>query len=1026
MAVYDTPVSESEDDSVFYKIGYGVSTWAKLCLLIGIVVNAGLATGLSEASKKTEVEELWIKQDGRIKTNLEYQDDHTAPGSSSTNELVTIIGHGGTDVLTENVLEDHLASLQRVTDVVVTVGGNAYTLNDLCSNPSPYEYQCTRLTVLDCFFEGQFDYPLNAANLKAANPTYFYGIFCQVVGQDPAGDCAATYAGTPEATQLAYVTGAINAQGGNAYNFRPSFRDADTDIHQTVSDGCYFWDNGVILPQIQLELAIGGPTPEVYSSGTPLTRADALEAVYVLLEPEAVADRLLTFRGITVTTGQADDILKAWKFAFVDAALDATAEANARTQTNAFSSETFSQLLDEYSNGSAPLLAAGYTLLVVYAAVSMVPWGEPNLRFMAKPLVGVGGVLLVALAIAAALGLCSLLGIEFNPTSTQVLPFLLLGLGVDDMFVMANTFPAHDMVQDPVVLTARTLAVVGPSITLTSFTNAAVFLVGAALTPLPVVSDFANMAAVAIFLAYLSTLFVFPAVLTMDHRRLQARSNALVPCCAGSDVDSSDAPKTKNTRSLSGVSAASSSSHLKSQVVPRLAVVLTSPLGAAVVMLFFCVFVGVAAYGAAELEEGLSLREITPEGTQGYEFNEVRFTYFGFYSMQVVSAEGDYSSTAVQLELMSVFERVMATSHVLTGSAFWLLGLLQWANPDMDSNTKCDSSNFATQGNCGPRFDCNYTFVPQGDVELTAGCSSGFCAVMPPADFERCLQQWFDVDAQAAVFQSNIQVDDDGDIIFPIAYAEMPLYAFGLFDTDEYVTLIEEVYAVTDSSADVIRTFPLGTPFTYWEQYLTIKADMWNTIGWSLLICFLCSSSLLLLVPDSNASHGHAVLVAAWGGVVLTAVVALHVFQVYGFLGVSGIKLSALPVISLIMTVGVGVEFTAHITLAFITAEGTRSERVQHALDHMFVPTVNGTVSTLLGVVMLAFSEFEFIFKYFFLLYLYVILFGILNGLLLLPTLLAFLGPPSIADGNVEGGGGGGKKTALSSDNVTLEDGGAI
>ena len=36
------------------------------------------------------------------------------------------------------------------------------------------------------------------------------------------------------------------------------------------------------------------------------------------------------------------------------------------------------------------------------------------------------------------------------------------------------------------------------------------------------------------------------------------------------------------------------------------------------------------------------------------------------------------------------------------------------------------------------------------------------------------------------------------------------------------------------------------------------------------------------------------------------------------------------------------------------------------ALDHMFVPTFDGAVSTLLGVCMLAFSPFDFIFKYYF------------------------------------------------------------
>lgn len=47
-----------------------------------------------------------------------------------------------------------------------------------------------------------------------------------------------------------------------------------------------------------------------------------------------------------------------------------------------------------------------------------------------------------------------------------------------------------------------------------------------------------------------------------------------------------------------------------------------------------------------------------------------------------------------------------------------------------------------------------------------------------------------------------------------------------------------------------------------------------------------------------------------------------------------------------------------------------------------------------LGIIMLAFSEFEFIVKYFFIVLSALILIGLINGLVLLPVLLSLIGPP--------------------------------
>lgn len=52
-------------------------------------------------------------------------------------------------------------------------------------------------------------------------------------------------------------------------------------------------------------------------------------------------------------------------------------------------------------------------------------------------------------------------------------------------------------------------------------------------------------------------------------------------------------------------------------------------------------------------------------------------------------------------------------------------------------------------------------------------------------------------------------------------------------------------------------------------------------------------------------------------------VLSLMTVELFGFMGLMGIKLSAVPVVILIASVGIGVEFTVHVALV-----GTRGERI--------------------------------------------------------------------------------------------------
>lgn len=49
-------------------------------------------------------------------------------------------------------------------------------------------------------------------------------------------------------------------------------------------------------------------------------------------------------------------------------------------------------------------------------------------------------------------------------------------------------------------------------------------------------------------------------------------------------------------------------------------------------------------------------------------------------------------------------------------------------------------------------------------------------------------------------------------------------------------------------------------------------------------------------------------------------VLVMITVEVYGFMGLAGIKLSAVPAVTLILSVGVGVEFTVHMCMVCISA----------------------------------------------------------------------------------------------------------
>lgn len=99
--------------------------------------------------------------------------------------------------------------------------------------------------------------------------------------------------------------------------------------------------------------------------------------------------------------------------------------------------------------------------------------------------------------------------------------------------------------------------------------------------------------------------------------------------------------------------------------------------------------------------------------------------------------------------------------------------------------------------------------------------------------------------------------------------------------------------------------------------------------------------------------------------------------------------------INLIMCIGFSVDFTAHICYAYMASKAKYpSERVSECLYALGLPIIQGSFSTILGVVALLLAD-SYIFSVFFKMVFMVIFFGAMHGLFLLPVLLSLFGPGS-------------------------------
>ncbi|KAE8737035.1 Patched, partial [Frankliniella occidentalis] len=215
-----------------------------------------------------------------------------------------------------------------------------------------------------------------------------------------------------------------------------------------MTGGCYgFAAKYMHWPE---DLVVGGAKKNKTGH---IQRASALQTVIQLMSEREMFEfwsKTYKVHHVDWTQEKAALVLDAWQRRFSDEVRKAMKKdirdlgVTSPYNVFAFSTATLNDILGQFSELNVIKIAIGYVLMLVYAGVSLLRWQDP-VRSQAG--VGIAGVVLVSITVAAGLGFCALLGIAFNASTTQIVPFLALGLGVDDMFLITASYAEQDLTE---------------------------------------------------------------------------------------------------------------------------------------------------------------------------------------------------------------------------------------------------------------------------------------------------------------------------------------------------------------------------------------------------------------------------------------------------------------------------------------------------------------------------------------------------------------------------------------------------
>ncbi|CAD2084526.1 lipid/sterol:H+ symporter, putative [Plasmodium vinckei lentum] len=214
----------------------------------------------------------------------------------------------------------------------------------------------------------------------------------------------------------------------------------------------------------------------------------------------------------------------------IDHAIDPDEETNDNNppyvRFHVFAERSFEDEVDRISKLdklTLMLFLIGIFLIFMYVLFNNVT----SVLYRSKPLCAVVGILCGFLGYLAGSGFLFYIGIKAVPPAETV-PFLVIGVCVDDVFVIINSYSLLFMIKDDRKRIQMCLRDSAVAITVTTLTNVIAFLISA-VSPFYAIFSFSLFTTSALFFSYLLVITILVSILCIEARLEKEKKNIFSP-----------------------------------------------------------------------------------------------------------------------------------------------------------------------------------------------------------------------------------------------------------------------------------------------------------------------------------------------------------------------------------------------------------------------------------------------------------------------------------------------------------------